>query len=159
MNEDDIGDIDLQLKQLGDRKTKLLKLAALRQEVCDLEKNEMAGKNISGATIKIVAIETCSKFQVTFDRLIMGGRSNHVVIPRQVIFYVARELCDVSSTELGRIFSKDHGTVLYGVQQVKNRMDVDGPFASQVNEIIKSVRQRLAAETVSATKGIHEKMF
>ena len=144
-------DIDLQIKELEQRKLKLLTLAALRREVCDLEKNEMVGKNGSGATVKIVAIETCSKFQVTFDRLTMGGRSNQVAIPRQVIFYVSRELCDVTSTELGRIFRKDHGTVLYGVNAVKDRMQVDEPFASLVNEIIKSVRHRLASEAVSAT--------
>lgn len=144
-------DIDLQIKELEQRKLRLLKLAALRREVCDLEKNEMTGKSDSGVTVKLVAIETCSKFSITFDRLTMQSRSNEVAIPRQVIFYVCRELCDVTSTELGRIFRKDHGTVLHGVKQIKNRMDVDEPFASMVNDIIKSVRQRLASEAVSAT--------
>lgn len=144
-------DVDFQIQELEQRKTKLLKLAALRREVCDLEKNEMTGKSSSGVTVKIVTIETCSKFQVTFDSLTSRGRSNQVAIPRQVIFYVARELTDVTSTELGRIFRKDHGTVLYGVNAVKDRMGVDEEFASQVNDIIKSVKQRLATEAVAAT--------
>ncbi len=144
-------DIDLQIKELEQRKLRLIKLAALRREVCDLEKIEMTGKSDSGVTVKLVAIETCSKFSITLDRLTTPSRSNQVAIPRQVVFYVARELCDVTSTELGRIFRKDHGTVLHGVKQIKNRMDVYEPFASIVKDIIKSVRQRLASEAVSAT--------
>jgi chromosomal replication initiator protein len=143
MNED----IDLEIRELERRKWKLIKLASLRKEVCDLEKGELSCQ----ATVRIVATETCEKFQITIDRITTRRRTDEVAVPRQVIFYVARELCDVSSTELGRLFKRDHGTVLHGVAQVKNRMDVDGLFAEKVKSIMAAVQKRMAEETATAT--------
>ncbi|MGO9587213.1 MAG: helix-turn-helix domain-containing protein [Limisphaerales bacterium] len=142
-------DIDLEIKALEDRKSKLLKLAQLRREVCKLEKNKMCASDNS-ATVKKVATEVCQKFNVTFDRLTMKCRENAVAVPRQVVFYIARELSDIRLAELGRIFHKDHGTVLYGHRSVKDRMTVDREFAETVEQLMQSCRQRLASEIVAA---------
>ena len=141
--------IDLEIKALEDRKSKLLKLAQLRREVCKLEKNKACASDNS-VTVKKVATEVCQKFNVTFDRLTMKCRENAVAVPRQVVFYIARELSDIRLTELGRIFHKDHGTVLYGHRSVKERMTVDRDFAETVEQLMQSCRQRLASEVVAA---------
>src|SRR5208282_386335 len=99
--------------------------------------------------VKKVASEVCQKFNVTFDRLTMKCRENAVAVPRQVVFYLARELSDIRLTELGRIFHKDHGTVLYGHRSVKERMTVDREFAETVERLMQSCRQRLASELVA----------
>jgi chromosomal replication initiator protein len=142
-------DIDLEIKSLEDRKSKLLKLAQLRREVCKLEKNKACASDNS-ATVKKVATEVCQKFNVTFDRLTMKCRENAVAVPRQVVFYIAREISDIRLAELGRIFHKDHGTVLYGHRSVKERMTVDREFAETVEQLMQSCRQHLASEIVAA---------
>jgi chromosomal replication initiator protein len=141
--------IDLEIKTLEQRKTKLLKLAQLRREVCELEKNKMCASDTMD-TVKKVAVEVCQKFNVTFDRLTMRCRENAVAIPRQVVFYIARELSDIRLTELGRIFHKDHGTVLYGHRSIKDRITVDREFAETVEQLMHSCRRRLASESVAA---------
>jgi chromosomal replication initiation ATPase DnaA len=142
-------DIDLEIGALERRKSKLLKLAQLRREVFELEENKMcASGNVD--TVKTVAVEVCQKFNVTFDRLTMKCRENAVAVPRQVVFYIARELSDIRLAELGRIFHKDHGTVLHGYRSVKDRMTVDREFAEIIEQLMHSCRQRLASEIVAA---------
>jgi chromosomal replication initiator protein len=141
--------IDLEIKALEQRKFKLLKLAQLRREVCELERNKMCASD-KADTVRKVATEVCEKFNVTFDRLTMRCRESAVTVPRQVVFYIARELSDIRLTELGRIFHKDHGTVLSGHRSVKDRMTVDREFAETVGQLMHSCRQRLASEIVAA---------
>jgi len=142
-------DIDLEIKALKHRKFQLLKLARLRRDVCKLEKNKLRASN-NAETVKNVAIEVCQKFSVTFDRLTMQCRENAVSVPRQVVFYLARELSDIRLTELGSIFHKGHGTVLYGHRSVKDRMTVDRKFAETVDQLMQSCRQRLTSKFVAA---------
>ena len=141
-------DIDLEIEALERRKAKLLKLAQLRREVSELEKN-MPCASDKVDTVKKVAVEVCQKFNITFDRLTMKCRENAVTVPRQVVFYIARELSDIRLAELGRIFHKDHGTVLYGHRSVKDRMTIDREFAETVEQLMRSCRQRLASEIVA----------
>ena len=141
-------EIDLEIRVLQQRKSKLIKLAQLRRDVCKLEKNKSRASN-NAETIKKVAIEVCQKFNVTFDRLTMRCRENAVAVPRQVVFYLARELSDIRLTELGSIFHKAHCTVLYGHRSVKDRMTVDREFAQTVDQLMQSCRQRLTANSAS----------
>ena len=141
--------IDREIKALERRKSKLLKLAQLRREIFELEENQMRDSDKMD-TVKKVAVEVCQKFNVTFDRLTMKCRENAVAVPRQVVFYITRELSDIRLAELGRIFHKDHGTVLHGHRSVKDRMTVDREFAETVEQLMHSCRQRLASEIVAA---------
>jgi chromosomal replication initiation ATPase DnaA len=142
-------DIDLEIKALQQRKSKLLKLARIRREVCELEKNEkFAGEYV--VTVKKVATEVCQRFNLTFDRLTRRCRENAVVVPRQVVFYIARELSDIRLVDLSRVFHKDHSTVLYGHRSVKDRMTVDREFAEIVEQLMHTCRQRLVSEISAA---------
>jgi chromosomal replication initiation ATPase DnaA len=142
-------DIDREIKALEQRKSRLLKLAQLRRDVSKLEKNKMRSSN-NAETIKKVVIEVCQKFNVTSDRLAMQCRENAVAVPRQVVFYIARELSDIRLTELGSIFHKAHCTVLYGHRSVKDRMTVDREFAQTIDQLMQSCRQRLTSK-IAAT--------
>ncbi len=140
--------IDLEIIALERRKSKLLKLAQLRREVFILEENKMCSSD-NVDTVKKVAVEVGQKFNVTFERLMMKCRENAVAVPRQIVFYITRELSDIRLAELGRIFHKDHGTVLHGHRSVKDRMTVDKEFAETVEQLMHTCRQRLAPEIVA----------
>ena len=142
-------DIEFEIEALEHRKSKLLRLAQLKREVCELEKKRMYASD-HATMVQKVAIEVCQKFNVTFDRLAMKCRENAVAVPRQVIFYIARELSDIRLAELGRIFNKDHGTVLYGHRSVKDRMSFDKEFAETIEQLMQSCRQRLASESLAS---------
>lgn len=148
--DDPIDEIDARIKELERRKSKLLRLAALRREVGDMEKSEMAQTSESGIIVSFVTMEVCERFKVTIDRLMMKDRTDKVALPRQVIFYAAREMCDITSTKLGAMFNKDHGTVLHGVNTVKARMETDWKFANTVQQVIVAARHRVET-AVAAT--------
>jgi len=142
-------ELEVEIKALEYRKTQLLKLARLRREVEALEQCQSSASD-DLAKVKKVADEVCQRFKVPFDRLAMGCRESAIAVPRQVIFYIARELSAIRFTELGRIFHKDRTTALYGHRSVKDRMTVDREFNQLVGQLMHVCRERLAADSVAA---------
>ena len=135
--------IDQEIRALERRKHQLMKLAQLKREVEALEKLRTSDRD-HATTVWEVADEVCQRFKVPFDRLTMRCRENAIAVPRQVVFYIARELGDIRFKELGKLFHKDRTTALYGHRSVKDRMTVDREFSLLVEQLMQACRQRLA---------------
>jgi chromosomal replication initiator protein len=101
------------------------------------------------AKVKKVADEVCQRFKVPFNRLAMDCRESAITVPRQVVFYIARELSDIRFNELGKIFHRDRTTVLYGHRSVKDRITVDREFCLLVEQLMHVCRQRLATGMIA----------
>lgn len=141
-------ELELEIKALEQRKSQLLKLARLKREVEELEReNTNASDNLT--KVKKVADEVCQRFKVPLDRLAMNCRESAIAVPRQVVFYIARELSDIRFNELGKIFHRDRTTALYGHRSVKDRITVDREFCQIVEQLMNACRQRLAAGMVN----------
>ncbi len=67
------------------------------------------------------------------------NRSKKIAYPRQIAMYLSRELTDLSLIKIANHFDKDHSTVIYGIEKIKNDMENDVQFA----ESIQVIRQRL----------------
>lgn len=74
-------------------------------------------------------------FGCTHDDLL--GRAKRFAYARRVAMTLARELTPASSPELGRLFRRDHTTVLAGVRQINDRPP---PY---LDELRRQIRVRL----------------
>jgi chromosomal replication initiator protein len=64
-----------------------------------------------------------------------------IAFPRQVAMYLCKELTDLSYPEIGKAFTdKHHSTVMYSVDQIKKKMDVDPQFARTLEALAKQLR-------------------
>lgn len=80
-----------------------------------------------------------------------GTRKKRLAHPRQVAMFVAREMTTtpretsalgrqpVSLPALGRIFGRDHSTVLHAVRAVSRRAEHDSDLREKINEIRRMV--------------------
>ena len=81
-----------------------------------------------------------SEFSVTARDLTGKSRTQKVSLPRQIGMYLSRELTEHSLEEVGRFFgNRDHTTVLYAVQKIKNRVKDDRMF----RDLLGNLRSRL----------------
>lgn len=137
-------EIDAEIKALKRRKAKLEKLQALRLEVANLEGCRL-GTDLKAATIMIVQAEVCSAFNLTLDALALKSRVENIVRPRQVLWYIERDLLKMSYKNIARLFDKNHGTVMSGIARVGNLMDSNPAFAGVVQRIRSNVEKQIAA--------------
>jgi chromosomal replication initiation ATPase DnaA len=86
--------------------------------------------------------EVCRAFRLTRQEIFERGRRIRVAWPRQCAMYFIYEHTDMSLKEVGRIFGKDHGTVIHACDRVKQLRDanVDG-------KEIRAVEAALIAQT------------
>ena len=77
-------------------------------------------------------------FGVTENDIKSNKRQANVVLARQVTMYVIKEVTNLKLQEIGSYFNQNHTTVLYGINQAKNKMDsspqVKAVAVSAINE-------------------------
>ena len=66
-----------------------------------------------------LAIRACARlFRVTEEQMRSTERKQEVTEARQVAAYVAHRLFGIPSTDVGRMFNRDHSTILYSCGRV-----------------------------------------
>lgn len=92
-------------------------------------------------TVKRIQDIVSSFYHITPHEMTSARRAKEVARPRQVAMYLARELTPKSLPDIGRLFNRDHTTVLHGVRKIESLMAQDVDFAVDVEVL----RERLAA--------------
>ncbi|MBQ8651234.1 MAG: chromosomal replication initiator protein DnaA [Alphaproteobacteria bacterium] len=88
-------------------------------------------------TIDLIQRSVCEFYRVKLSDLNSSKRIKTLVTARQVAMYLSKELTTKSLPDIGRSFGgRDHTTVLYATKKVKDQMEVNQEFKSDV-EILK----------------------
>lgn len=96
-------------------------------------------QNISLETIQTVIAKN---YQISVSELKGKQRDKKFVIPRQISIYIARQLTEMSYTELGREFGgKDHTTISYAYEKIAEKIKVDSSFEAKINLFIKEIKE------------------
>jgi chromosomal replication initiation ATPase DnaA len=74
-----------------------------------------------------------------------NSRKRPYVIMRWASYYVARLVTEDSYPQIGRVFDKDHTTVIHGVQMCADLMERDARLLKNVDRLIQET-QRTAEE-------------
>ena len=98
---------------------------------------------------KEITVENIKKlvadhFKLPIEKLQGKTRKRSVVIARQLSMYLAKNYTTNSLKSIGQNFgNRDHSTVIYSVQAVKDMMDTDLLFKDTVAELEKKVQMNL----------------
>jgi len=92
-------------------------------------------------TPDLILDETAKMFGWTLDDLCGKSRRRPLVTARQISMYVMRELTDFSYPRIAEQFGgRDHTTVMYAVDKIKQQMTERHVIFEQVNELIGRIR-------------------
>jgi len=76
------------------------------------------------------------RFDMRLGQLQSKRRSRHIVLPRQICMYLARQMTDLSLEDIGTYFGgRDHTTVMYACRKIEQGMQNDAALARTVREI------------------------
>jgi chromosomal replication initiator protein len=92
------------------------------------EKREMTVDEI----VKTVA----GKFNIKISDLKSQKKNKNLVIPRQIAMYLSRKMTNFSFPDIGaKIGGKDHSTVIYATNKIRELLDRDPKMMASVKEI------------------------
>ena len=94
-------------------------------------------------TPELILDETAKMFGWTVEDLCGKSRRRPLVTARQIGMYVMRELTDFSYPRIAEAFGgRDHTTVMYAVDKIKQQMTERHVIFDQVNELITRIKPR-----------------
>jgi len=136
------------IRQLEGALIKLTAYASLYKKQITVElatevlRNEIQEVPLRKVTIALIK-EKVSRFHgITLKELEGQRRDHRLTVPRQIAMYLACDLTNASLPQIAREFGKkDHTTVMYARNKVKDLMERDPEFRSKLKSVVATVNQ------------------
>jgi len=111
----------------------------------DIAKNILM--NTFSQNTSITSIESIQKvvadyFRISVSSLKSKTRSQNIAGPRHYALYLARELTEYSTTELGKEFGgRDHSTVMHSIQKIEDIIKTDSTVQETIHILTKKIKE------------------
>ncbi|MBV8689717.1 MAG: chromosomal replication initiator protein DnaA [Candidatus Eremiobacteraeota bacterium] len=100
-------------------------------------KNAVAQAPLRRVTINLIKERVARAHGLTVKEMDYQRRDQRLAAPRQIAMYLARELTDFSLPQIAREFGKkDHTTVMYACNKVKDQMQRDEAYRNKVGSLL-----------------------
>jgi len=140
--------IKTNVRDLEKALTKLIAYAELVNRTITLEiaerqlKDFFADHDQKNVSIDLVQRVVAEYFGLSPNDLRGKKRSKAIAFPRQVAMYIARDLTEFSTTEVGLEFGgRDHTTVMHACQRVEDRLKTDATLGPAIQHLTRSVKE------------------
>lgn len=134
-----------------DLEAALLKLAAyvelvgkeITVEIAQQQlKDVFASPKQSNVTLEVIQRVVADYFALSFNDMKGKKRTKAIAHPRQVAMYIAREITEYSTTEVGMEFGgRDHTTVMHACQKIEERIRADPTLDSTISTLIRNIKE------------------
>jgi len=139
--------ITTNVRDLESALTKLIAYADLVNKEITLDIARQQLKDIfsspkqSNISIELIQRAVAEYFGLSHHDLRGRKRTKAIAFPRQVAMYLAREITEYSTTEVGLEFGgRDHTTVMHACEKVENRMRTDPTLEPTINHLIRTLK-------------------
>ncbi|MFQ3619781.1 MAG: chromosomal replication initiator protein DnaA [Spirochaetales bacterium] len=128
--------------------TKIIAYAELVNKNVTLEiaqaqlKDMFASPKQNNVTMDIIKKTVAEYFGLSYSDLNGKKRTKAIAFPRQLAMYIAREITEYSTTEVGLEFGgRDHTTVMHACQKIEVRMKMDPTLEPIIQHLIRTIRE------------------
>ena len=101
---------------------------------------ELLGSEGSVIDVRRIQEVVCAQYGVSIMEMVGKSRSRRIARPRQIAMFLANRLTPCSYPEIGRKFSRDHSTVLYGCRHVGKLAEEDPELAYDIERLEEQLR-------------------
>ena len=99
----------------------------------------LGGAEPVNVTVDKIFTAIFKKYNVRRDDLVGTRRTKEVAAARHTTIYLIRKITDMSFPNIGKIFSRDHSTIMSSIEAVEKKIRHDAVFSVEINELIKEV--------------------
>ena len=88
-------------------------------------------------------LDVCGMYDITLENLTSKTRLRRVVEARFILFYILHKVQNRTSIEVGKMFNKDHATVLHGCNTISGFIEFDKKFEEKITKLINKNKYNL----------------
>ncbi|MEM1441327.1 MAG: helix-turn-helix domain-containing protein, partial [Verrucomicrobiota bacterium] len=102
---------------------------------------DIIGSTVSSVQIGVEEIKqvVAEHYDIEVEVLTGKGRTKRVAEARHVAMFLIREMTDLSLTDVGASFGRDHGTVIHAVKKIKAGLET----STSIKGTVELIRRRL----------------
>jgi chromosomal replication initiator protein len=139
--------ISTNVRDLEAALTKLVAYAELVHKEINLEiaqnqlKDVFSQSKHGNVTIDNILRVVADYYKLSYNDLKGKKRTKNIAFPRQIAMYIARDITEYSTTELGFEFGgRDHTTVMHACQKIEERLKLDPNLESTIQALVRAIK-------------------
>jgi chromosomal replication initiator protein len=140
--------ISTNVRDLEAALTKLVAYAELVHKEITLEiaqnqlKDVFSQSKHGNVTIDNILRVVADYYKLSYSDLKGKKRTKNIAFPRQVAMFIARDITEYSTTELGFEFGgRDHTTVMHACQKIEEKLKLDPNLESTIQALIRTIKE------------------
>ena len=99
----------------------------------------LGGAEPVNVTVDKIFSAVYKKYHVRREDIVGSRRTKEVAMARHITIYMIRTITDMSFPNIGKIFNRDHSTIMSSIETVERRKATDHVFALELAELRKDV--------------------
>ncbi len=134
--------VDSNIRELEGTLTRVVAYSTLSGRALNLQLAEEALRNIADnareqkrITVDLIQQAVAEYYEIPSPELKAKRRDRKVSIPRQVAMFLTRSMTELSLTQIGDAFDRDHTTVLHACDKITDDVKADTVLAAQLDDI------------------------
>jgi chromosomal replication initiator protein len=127
---------------------KLIAYGELTNQTVTLEiakkelKDTISSKKDINVSIDVIQKVVANSFNISYQDMKSKKRTRAIALPRQIAMYIAREITEYSTTELGMEFGgRDHTTVMHACQKIDEKLRSDPTLEPRIVTLIQEIKK------------------
>ena len=138
--------IQTNIRELEGALIRVTAFASLNRQEVDITLAEIVLKDLipeggePEITAGLIVAQTAAYFGISLDDLTGPSRGRHLVLARQIAMYLCRELTPMSLPQIGEEFHRDHTTVMYANNKIKDLLAERRAVFNQVSELTNRIK-------------------
>ena len=90
-------------------------------------------------TVDKIFTAVYNKYGITKEDITGKKRNKEIAQARHISIYLIRELTEMSYPNIGKIFDRDHTTILFSYNTIHDKVNLDPLFSVEMNELKKEI--------------------
>ena len=111
----------------------------------DMAKNQLkdflSSSSSENISLDVIQKVIADDFNISLSELKGKKKDKKFAVPRQIAIYIAREITEISYTELGNEFGKDHSTIMHAYKNISEKIKIDQNLDSKIKLLIKEIKE------------------
>lgn len=105
-------------------------------------KDVFASPKQSNMSIEVIQRVVAEEYKLSLTDLKGPKRTKKIVLPRQLAMYIAREITEYSTTDIGDYFGgRDHTTVMHSCKTIEERLQADPRLDSTIENLKRLIKE------------------
>ena len=92
-------------------------------------------------TFEMITEAVANHYDIDSEILFGKSRKREIADARQLVMYLSKNKTQLSSTNIGVRFARNHATVLHACKQIEQRLSIDPKFKAEVAEIEEELKK------------------